>query len=338
MRAGSTFHASSRAGVSRLIPLLLFGLLLGCNKKPNDQLVSKQGSQPNDQSISQQVEERLFQDPTLRNGDIQVESQNGVVTLRGTVDEKEQKASAERIAGQVPGVRRVVVALEVAEAMPKEETTPLRPAEHVSEPAARPSPPGAPPRHKVKPVIDSAASLRPKPPLPDSTTPGPVTPASLTIKIWSDPIDLYLSRKPNPKTPSPLTGTGPVFESNGKQYTMDARLIVAISAAETSFATGKCHSTPVSTTRNAWNWFHCYASKSCGTDQCANSPFDSWERGISIVSKFVQRNYIMKGLSDVRKVQTKYCTEGCEHWVPNVEAVMKELGGDPEQLTLVIPK
>ena len=289
MRVGSTLHASARADIRSLVALSLLGLLLGCNKKPTEQNGSGQRGAPNDQIVSQQVEERLFQDPALRKCDIQVESRNGVVTLRGTVDEKEEKASAERIAGQVPGVRSVVVALEVAEAMPKEETPPLRPAEHVSKRAARPSQPSAPPRNKVKPAIDSASSQRPKPPLlRDSPTTDPVTPASLTTKIWSDPIDLYLSRKPSPKTPSPLTGTGPVFESNGKLYTMDARLIVAISAAETSFATGKCHSTPVSTTKNAWNWFYCIGSNSCGTDTCVNSPFDSWERGIYVVSNSLE--------------------------------------------------
>jgi hypothetical protein len=322
--------------------LLLLGLLWGCNKKPNNQ--------PNDQLLSQEVQDRLFQDPVLKNFDIQVQSTNGAVTLTGMVDGENERASAGRIVGQVPGVKQVVLSITVAEIAPQEvapkteESSPAQALVHAPGDTTVPSAVlTSPPRHNSPATTLSASSRNstphnttplPAPPPADSVSTAPATPASLVTRSWTDPIDRYLARKPTPSRPSPLTGSGQVFESDGKQYTIDPRLIVGISGAETSFATGKCHSTPVSTTRNAWNWFYCYGSNSCGTDVCGNSPFDSWESGINTVSKYVQRNYVMKGLTDVRKIQTKYCTSGCENWVPNVESVMKEMGGDPEHLTL----
>jgi BON domain len=341
MRISSAPCVSARVRARRLIVFLLFGLLWGCNKKPNDQL------------LSQQVQDRFFQDPELRKFDIQVESANGVVTLTGIVDEENERASASRIAGQVPGVKQVVLSLTAAEAATQtEESNPAQPSGHTPEDAARRAAVAASLAHQNAPATLASASPHNNapattafgsphsdsphaaPPRTNSGSTPPATPAALITKSWNDPIDRYLARKPTLRTPSPLTGNGPIFELDGKQYTIDPRLIVGISGAETSFATGKCHSTPVSTTRNAWNWFYCYGSGSCGKDVCTNSPFDSWESGINIVSKYMQRNYVMKGLTDVRKIQTKYCISGCTYWVPNVEAIMKEMGGDPEHLTL----
>jgi hypothetical protein len=332
MQVSSAPPESIRTWARCLTVFLLLGLLFGCNKKPSDQ------------QLSQQVQDRLFQDPVLRNFDIQVESTNGAVTLTGTVDKENEKASAGRVAAQVPGVKHVVIALAVEElATEIKESSSAPPSTHAAEHAAEHAAPRAavlasPARHDAPAAAPSTMannhSLHASPQSAVSASKPPATPAALITKSWSDPIDRYLARKPTPRTPSPLTGNGPIFESDGKQYTIDPRLIVGISGAETSFATGKCHSTPVSTTRNAWNWFYCYGSDSCGTDVCINSPFDSWESGINTVSKFVQRNYVMKGLTDVRKVRTKYCISGCEYWVPNVEAIMRELGGDPEHLNL----
>jgi hypothetical protein len=272
-------------------------LLAGCSRKPNDQL------------IVQQVEARLFQDSTLKKCDIHVESANGSVTLTGNVNAEGEKLAAGRLASEVPGVKQVVVSLNVLQVE------------------------RAPGSDAAPPVAE--APVAPAPQQPASVS--PVTPASLKSPIWDDPIDRYLARKPSLKMPSPLAGHGSIFESDGRQYTIDPRLIVAISGAETSFASGKCHKTPIIATRNAWNWFWCYGNGSCGTDVCTNSAFDSWDSGIKTVSKYVKRNYVMKGLTDVRKIQTKYCTEGCDYWVKNVDAFMQEMGGDPENLTVLEP-
>src|ERR1700733_8732330 len=103
---------NTRVRARQLSMLLLLVLLWGCNKKPNDQ--------PSDQLLSQQVEDQLFQDPVLKNFDIQVQSTNGAVTLTGMVDAESERASAARIAGQVPGVKQVVISLAVAESAPQE--------------------------------------------------------------------------------------------------------------------------------------------------------------------------------------------------------------------------
>src|SRR6202007_2613961 len=115
----------------------------------------------------------------------------------------------------------------------------------------------------------------------------------------SDPIDQFLAKNPRSHPPSPLTGQGSMFESYGQQYTIEPRLIVAISGAETQFGTSNCHSTPVVNTRNAWNWFWCYADNTCGNDSCINSPFDTWASGIKTLSKFMRRNYLNKGYTTI---------------------------------------
>jgi len=291
--------------------VLSFLLLAGCNRKPNDQL------------IVEQIEAKLFQDSALKKCDIHVASANGVVTLTGSVDNKGEELAAANLAQQVKGVRQVIVTLDVTAAHLDDKTNSLQPT---------PQADGTPPQPPPAKTSDTVKTIDTKP--ADTTA---EVPAAIVNISYDDPIDRYLSQKPNSKLRSPLTGNGSVFESNGRQYTIDPRLIVAISGAETSFAAGKCRHTPVSDTRNAWNWFYCYGKQSCGTDPCVNSPFDTWGSGIKTVSKYVERNYVMKGLTDVRKIQTKYCIDGCDYWVKNVDFFMREMGGDPENLSVADP-
>lgn len=147
-------------------------------------------------------------------------------------------------------------------------------------------------------------------------------------------LDQYLAKKPSASHPSPLVGQGAIFRSYGQQYQIDPRFIVAITAAETSYATAKCHSTPVVDTHNAWNWFWCYANDTCGSDSCVNSPFDTWGSGIQTLSKFMRKDYINKGYTSVSLIASKYCTSGCENWIPNVTSSLKEMDGDPNNLVL----
>jgi hypothetical protein len=166
-----------------------------------------------------------------------------------------------------------------------------------------------------------------------STSEGPPTGAS--SKSWTAvQIDAFLATKPSSSQPSPLHGQGAMFELYGQKYSVDPRLVVAISAAETSYGTGKCRSTPVINTRNAWNWFWCESNDSCGSDVCVGSTFDTWGSGIDTVSHFMRSTYINKGYYNVKLIASKYCTVGCENWVPNVTTVMQEMGGDPENLAL----
>ena len=171
------------------------------------------------------------------------------------------------------------------------------------------------------------------------TQPGGGGGATSTGAVASRPlshndIDRFLAKKPSASHPSPLVGQGTTFENYGKQYAIDSRLIVAITAAETTYATGVCHSTPVVNTRNAWNWFWCYGNDTCGNDVCGNSSFDTWGSGVQTLAKFMRKTYVNKGYNTVELIASKYCTAGCANWIPNVTASMKEMGGDPNNLTL----
>lgn len=168
-----------------------------------------------------------------------------------------------------------------------------------------------------------------------NTAPSGGSAAAGSSKFWTAvQIDGYLATKPSASETSPLHGQGAQFVLYGQKYSVDPRLIVAISAAETTYATGKCHSTPVVNTRNAWNWFWCESNDSCGSDVCVGSTFDTWGSGIETVSHFMRTNYINKGYNDVKLIASKYCTVGCENWVPNVTTAMQEMKGDPETLTM----
>jgi osmotically-inducible protein OsmY len=61
----------------------------------------------NDEQIKAQVEEALTEDSWLDASNVQVEVQNGIVTLAGTVDSRESKRRAKDLADEVPGVRDV---------------------------------------------------------------------------------------------------------------------------------------------------------------------------------------------------------------------------------------
>jgi len=168
-----------------------------------------------------------------------------------------------------------------------------------------------------------------------ATDTGTATNTGASTTSWSgSAIDLYLASRPSTANPSPLLGQGAMFETYGRQYSVDPRLIVAISAAETSLATGKCHSTPVVNTHNAWNWFWCEPNHACGADVCVGSSFESWGSGIATVSHFIRTTYLNKGYTNVKLIASKYCTADCDNWVPNVTNALVEMNGDPENLTL----
>jgi len=67
-----------------------------------------------DKAITTGVQAKLFNDPVLKTRDIHVDSQNGIVTLTGSVGTEPEKAAVERIATQEDGVKNVVNMLGVA--------------------------------------------------------------------------------------------------------------------------------------------------------------------------------------------------------------------------------
>jgi len=191
-RHSVTRGAKRRRGLFSLLFCCL--LLSACSRKPDDQL------------IVQEVQARFFQDTTLKARDIHVACADGSVTLTGEVNQESEKLAAGHLAGQVPGVKQVVISLNVvtvATATGSNSTPPQTPA---------PAPPSAPAATSV-PVATRGNSTAPRTP---PSAPSPVTTATSgsqgttspapVAKTWNDPIDQYLARKPSPKTPSPLTG------------------------------------------------------------------------------------------------------------------------------------
>ena len=119
-------------------------------------------------------------------------------------------------------------------------------------------------------------------------------------------IDAYLRQKN-----SAMAGVGAALESLARQYNLDPRLVVAISGAETTFGKHVC------AMNNAWNWFH--------KGSCPPSTFVSYEEGLEHVTKFMRRSYLNKGYTTVSLIGKKYCTSGCDNWVPLVTQFQQEM-------------
>jgi hypothetical protein len=124
-----------------LFSLLVFSLLVGngCSRKPDDA------------KITGAVEARFSQDSGLSSKQLGVQSENGIVTLSGTVDNEAQRDAASKQAASVEGVKEVVNNLQVG-------TAPAQPAASTAASSAtEPSRPGG---HKKprKPAADQSAA------------------------------------------------------------------------------------------------------------------------------------------------------------------------------------
>jgi hyperosmotically inducible periplasmic protein len=90
-----------------LVAALLVGL--GCStSRPMD-------TQTSDAVISSKVNAKLAADPQTSAMDVDVDTLNGVVTLRGMVGSETERRDAERLARQTEGVRDVKNQLELGE-------------------------------------------------------------------------------------------------------------------------------------------------------------------------------------------------------------------------------
>jgi hyperosmotically inducible protein len=81
----------------------------GCRLSAN----SEQSDQPRDSVISSNVEAQLAGEPSGGFSEILVATEDGTVTLIGTVSRAERKARAAELARQVKGVKRVKNDLEI---------------------------------------------------------------------------------------------------------------------------------------------------------------------------------------------------------------------------------
>jgi hypothetical protein len=91
---------------------------------------SPQAAVTDDHTIISGIEEKLFQDSSLKQRDIHVNCKGGVVTLSGTVNTRLEKSAAERIASQEPGVQHVISQLKIAGAAPAPPPPPNKPVVH----------------------------------------------------------------------------------------------------------------------------------------------------------------------------------------------------------------
>jgi hypothetical protein len=97
-------------------------LLAGCN-------ALQLGHSTDDKAITTQIQAKLFDDPVLKMRDIHVASDQGAVTLTGTVGTEFEKAAVERIAGQTDGVKAVANQLVVSSASAAEWPVTMQPAQ-----------------------------------------------------------------------------------------------------------------------------------------------------------------------------------------------------------------
>jgi hypothetical protein len=87
-----------------LVLVLLLCLAAGCARKPDDG------------KISSEVQSKFSQDSGLSTRQLNVQSENGVVTLNGTVENDAQRQAASRQAASVAGVKEVVNNLQIGNA------------------------------------------------------------------------------------------------------------------------------------------------------------------------------------------------------------------------------
>jgi hyperosmotically inducible periplasmic protein len=71
------------------------------------------GEQIDDAMITTKVKAKLAADPEVNPFNIDVDSNDGVVTLQGTVRDSEARTIAERLARETEGVRRVLNLIKV---------------------------------------------------------------------------------------------------------------------------------------------------------------------------------------------------------------------------------
>jgi outer membrane biosynthesis protein TonB len=146
---------------------------------------------PNDQAITSDVQSKLFADSSLKTRDIRVTSENGVVTLAGTVETELEKAAAENLATQSKGVKRVVNQLTVGTAsavmMPAPAAEPA--------PAPEPEPPVA--AKPARPVAKAPARAVEPAPAPTGPAPAPAAPTA------REAADSAVAAPPAPPAPPP---------------------------------------------------------------------------------------------------------------------------------------
>lgn len=166
----------AKSQVSFFAVLLALALAVACQKSPNDA------------QLTSQVKSSLSGDATISAQPIDVQSQNGVVTLSGTVQSDQQRTAAASDASRINGVRTVVNNLQVqpqaAENNPpsaEPAPAPVERPEHHARPERRRR--AEPPKRSEQTYSDrTATSAAPQNEIAQNTAPvEPPRPATATI-------------------------------------------------------------------------------------------------------------------------------------------------------------
>jgi hyperosmotically inducible protein len=97
--------------LKRLVLMWLIFSLGGCQAMTG----KTAGENVDDAATTAAVKTKLVADKAANLTRIDVDTNNGIVYLNGTVDSPQQKTKAEELAGEVKGVKKVVNNLQVAQ-------------------------------------------------------------------------------------------------------------------------------------------------------------------------------------------------------------------------------
>lgn len=87
-----------------LAGVLLVAMTLGCSSTPQKEST---GEYFDDTVITSKVKAAIFNEPTLKSAEINVETFKGVVQLSGFVSSRDSESKAVAVAGNVGGVKSV---------------------------------------------------------------------------------------------------------------------------------------------------------------------------------------------------------------------------------------
>jgi len=110
---------------------------------------------------------------------------------------------------------------------------------------------------------------------------------------------------------SPLTPYANLIVETADEYSIDFRLITAISQQESNL----CKIIPPGS-YNCWGW---------GITSVGSLGFDSFADGIETVSKGLRQNYLNKGYSTVDEIMSKYTPQSNGSWAYGVNSFMDQM-------------
>ena len=171
---------------------VLLAFAVGCARKPDDA------------KISREIQSKFSQDSGLSTKQVTVESNDGVVTLGGSVDNSAQRDAASRQAAAVPGVREVVNNLQVANAL---AATSMRASSSTPDPEAARTSTSPRPGAKSKPRKSRDNAMPADPPPTSDADPNASSADPSTAP--ADPATSPASSTDNPPADAPTAATQP---------------------------------------------------------------------------------------------------------------------------------